>query len=70
MATAADGVVIVSKAGETKRKAVAAVATALKRVNANIIGVVLNQVSRNTSEDGGSYYGHFKYTNYYQKKVV
>jgi succinoglycan biosynthesis transport protein ExoP len=68
MATAADGVLIVSKAGETKRKAVAAVVTALQRVRANIIGVVLNQVSHNTSEDGGSYYGHFRYSNYEAKK--
>jgi len=68
MATAADGVLIVSKAGETKRKAVAAVVTALQRVRANIIGVVLNQVSHNTSEDGGSYYGHFRYSNYEVKK--
>jgi succinoglycan biosynthesis transport protein ExoP len=68
MATAADGVLIVSKAGETKRKAVAAVVTALQRIRANIIGVVLNQVSQNTSEDGGSYYGHFRYSNYEAKK--
>ncbi len=69
MATAADGVLIISKAGETKRKAVAAVVTSLKRVHANIIGVVLNQVSYNTSEDGGSYYGHFRYSNYYGKNT-
>jgi capsular exopolysaccharide synthesis family protein len=64
MATAADGVLIISRAGETKRKAVAAVVTALRRVRANVIGVVLNQVSQDTSEDGGSYYGHFRYSNY------
>ena len=45
MATAADGVLIVSLAGETKRKAVAASILALKRLRANIIGVVLNQMS-------------------------
>jgi capsular exopolysaccharide synthesis family protein len=44
MATAADGVLIVSLAGETKRKAVAEVISVLNRVRANIIGVVLNQV--------------------------
>ncbi len=46
MATAADGVVVISRAGQTKRKAVASVITTLKRLRANVIGVVLNQVAR------------------------
>ena len=58
IATAADGVLIVSLAGETKRKEVAAVISALKRLRANIIGVILNQVSHNTSSEGYSYYGY------------
>jgi capsular exopolysaccharide synthesis family protein len=61
MATAADGVLIVSLAGETKRKTVAAVVSTLRRLRANILGVVLNQVSQNTSADGYSYYGYYKY---------
>ena len=61
MATAADGVLIVSLAGETKRKTVAAVVSTLHRLRANILGVVLNQVSQNTSADGYSYYGYYKY---------
>jgi capsular exopolysaccharide synthesis family protein len=61
MATAADGVLIVSQAGETKRKAVAEVISVLNRVRANIVGVVLNQVSQNTSADGYSYYGYYRY---------
>ena len=61
MATAADGVLIVSRAAETKRKAVAEVISVLSRVRANIIGVVLNQVSQNTSADGYSYYGYYRY---------
>jgi capsular exopolysaccharide synthesis family protein len=64
MATAADGVLIVSRAGETKRKAVAAVISTLLRLRANIIGVVLNQVSRNTSSDGYSNYGYYHYGHY------
>jgi Mrp family chromosome partitioning ATPase len=60
MATAADGVLIISWAGETKRKAVAEVISVLKRLRANIVGVVLNQVSQNTSSDGYSYYGHYQ----------
>jgi len=61
MATAADGVLIVSLAGQTKRKTVAAVVSTLRRLRANIIGVVLNQVSQHTSADGYSYYGYYKY---------
>lgn len=59
IATASDGVLIVSLAGETKRKAVAAVVKTLQRLRANIIGVVLNQVSRNTSSDTYSHYGYY-----------
>jgi capsular exopolysaccharide synthesis family protein len=61
MATAADGVLIISLAGETRRKAVAEVISVLNRVRANIVGVVLNQVSQNTSADGYSYYGYYRY---------
>jgi polysaccharide biosynthesis transport protein len=58
MASAADGVVIISRAGETKRQAVAAVVSTLQRIRANIIGVVLNRVSKETSSEGYSYYGY------------
>lgn len=71
MATAADGVLIISRAGETKRKAVAAVVSTLQRLRANVIGVVLNQVSHNTSSDGYSYYGYYRngyYRNAYSTK--
>jgi capsular exopolysaccharide synthesis family protein len=64
MATAADGVLIISRAGETRRKAVAEVISVLNRLRANIIGVVLNQVSQNTSSDGYSYYGYYHYGHY------
>lgn len=58
MAFAADGVLIVSRAAETKRSAVAEVIAALRRIHANIVGVVLNQTSDQTSPEGYSYYGH------------
>ncbi|WP_263352997.1 GumC family protein [Acidicapsa acidisoli] len=64
MATAADGVLIVARAGETRRKAVAAVVSVLHRLRSNIIGVVLNQVSQSTSSDGYSYYGYYRYGHY------
>jgi polysaccharide biosynthesis transport protein len=58
MASAADGVVIISRAGETKRKIVATVVSTLQRIRANILGVVLNRVTQQTSSDGYSYYGY------------
>jgi capsular exopolysaccharide synthesis family protein len=64
IATAVDGVLIVSLAGETKRKPVAAVVSALQRVRANIIGVILNQVSQNTTSDAYSQYGYYRYGRY------
>ncbi|MGB7548698.1 MAG: polysaccharide biosynthesis tyrosine autokinase, partial [Terracidiphilus sp.] len=64
MATAADGVLLVARAGQTRRKSVAAVVSTLQRVHANLIGVVLNQVTHTTSEDGYSYYGYYPYQHY------
>jgi capsular exopolysaccharide synthesis family protein len=64
MAAAADGVLIVSCAGETKRRAVAEVISALRRLRANIVGVVLNQMRHNTSPEGYYNYGYYRYGNY------
>jgi capsular exopolysaccharide synthesis family protein len=67
MATMVDGVVIVSVAGETTRKAVASVIGRLTRLRVNILGVVLNKVTKHMSENY-EYYGYGKYssTYYYQ----
>ena len=64
MASAADGVLIISRAGETRRKAVAEVISVLNRLRANIVGVVLNQVSQNTSSESYGYYGYHRYSHY------
>jgi polysaccharide biosynthesis transport protein len=66
MADAADGVLVVTNAGKTKRKAVAAVVSTLSRVRANIIGIVLNRVTKTTSADAYSYYGA-QYDDYHEK---
>lgn len=68
MATAADGVLITTLAGDTRRRAVAEVIGALRRVHANIIGVVLNQVSHNTSAEGYSYYEYY-HSEYYRRNA-
>jgi capsular exopolysaccharide synthesis family protein len=67
MATATDGVLVISRAGETRRKAVSGVLAALSRIRANVIGVVLNHVKRDTS-DGYGYYGYHYRSGYYQSR--
>jgi capsular exopolysaccharide synthesis family protein len=68
MATVVDGVLIISRAGETKRKAVSTVLSAMHRIRAHVIGVVLNQMKRDSSSDGYSYYGYYKYGYYEQRE--
>ena len=65
MATAVDGVIIVARAGDTSRKALSTVITTLKRLRANLVGVVLNEVHKEVSAGYYYYYGH--YSKYYTK---
>jgi capsular exopolysaccharide synthesis family protein len=58
MATAVDGVVVVARAGETSRKAVATVLATLNRLRAKIVGLVLNEVHKELS-DSYHYYGYY-----------
>jgi capsular exopolysaccharide synthesis family protein len=68
MATAVDGVIIVARAGETSRKGVASVLRTLTRLRANVVGLVLNEVHRNTSASY-QYYGYYgRYYNHYHKQ--
>ena len=62
MATIVDGVIIVTRAGETSRKAVGNVLSTLRRVRANILGIVLNDVRKEFSD---SYYYYGYYNKYY-----
>ena len=55
MANAVDGVVVVTRAGQTPRKAVAIVLAMLARMRANTLGIVLNEVRQETG-DGYHYY--------------
>ena len=59
MATAVDGVLVVVRAGQTTRKAVAAVLATLNRVRAKTIGLVLNEVHQELSDSYG-YYGYYR----------
>jgi len=66
MAAAVDGVVMVAVAGETNRRAIDLALSTLRRVRANVLGLVLNEITSNTS-DGYYYHGYGgKYYKYYQ----
>lgn len=62
LSTKVDGTILVLKAGQTKISSVKEAKSLLNRVGANIMGVVINQVSKNKK----------KYSNYYgtDKKVI
>lgn len=67
IASAADGVLLVTRAGETNRKAVAAAVSTLRHLRSNVVGLVLNQVRRNHS-DHYHYYGY--YGKYYKRYLT
>jgi succinoglycan biosynthesis transport protein ExoP len=65
MATVADGIVVVALAGQTSRKAVNLVVSTLRRLRANVIGLVLNEVTKDLT-DLYYYDGYYKrYQTYY-----
>jgi capsular exopolysaccharide synthesis family protein len=67
MAAAVDGVVVVALAGQTSRNAVGSALNTLQRVRANVVGLVLNEVTKDVS-DSYYYYGYYgKYYKYYTR---
>lgn len=69
MAVAVDGVLLVALAGETERKAVSSALQALTRLRVNVVGLVLNGVTRGTS-NGYYHYGYYSkyYKSYYHSE--
>jgi capsular exopolysaccharide synthesis family protein len=67
MAALADAVIVVARAGATSRKQIVAVISALKRLRANLAGVVLNQVHRGMSD---SYAYYAQYGKYYAERTA
>ncbi len=64
LAKTTDGVIVVAVAGETNRKAIAAVVSTLQRLRANVLGLVLNRM---TKESGNGYYYYYsRYDKYYR----
>jgi len=65
IAAVVDGVVLITVAGRTPRKAVAGALNTLARVRARTLGLVLNAVTSDLSDC--SYYGYYgKYYQYYR----
>jgi succinoglycan biosynthesis transport protein ExoP len=64
MAVSVDGVAMVALAGRTNRKALSTAVATLKRLRANVIGIILNEV-RADSSDNYYYHYHPKYYKHY-----
>ena len=59
VAKAVDGVVVMARAGQTSKRAVATVLATLKRLRANVVGLVLNEVNK-TNANGLYYYNDYR----------
>ncbi len=64
MAAAVDGVIVVTRAGQTHRTAVASVVATLADLRASVVGLVLNEVRKEMSH---SYYYYGHYQKYYKQ---
>jgi capsular exopolysaccharide synthesis family protein len=62
VAKAVDGVVVMARAGQTSKRAVATALATLKRLRVNVVGLVLNEVTKGSAN--GSYY-YNDYRKYY-----
>lgn len=69
MAASVDGVLVVALAGRTNRKALGSAVTTLKRLRATIVGVVLNEVRADSSDNYYYYHYHPKYYRHYRAEV-
>jgi Mrp family chromosome partitioning ATPase len=63
LSTRMDGVVLVTDAGRTRTNEARRAAEELRRVHANLLGMVLNRL---TPRSGGYYYYNYTYYNYNQ----
>ncbi len=68
MAASVDGVAMVALAGRTNRKALSSAVGTLKRLRANVVGIILNEV-RADSSDNYYYHYHPKYYKHYSMEV-
>lgn len=68
MAAVADAVVVITLAGQTNRNAISSILGSLKRVQANVLGIALNEVPQDMS-DRYSYHGYYDKFSRYSKPV-
>jgi succinoglycan biosynthesis transport protein ExoP len=64
-----DGVVIITRVGQTDRKAVEVVLSTLRRLRARVVGVVLNGVTKNISDRYTYLGGYEHYKSHYAEKI-
>ncbi len=64
-----DGVVVITRVGQTDRKAVEVVLSTLRRLRAHVLGVVLNGVTRSISDKYAYVGGYDYYKRYYGRKT-
>src|SRR5262249_30529071 len=70
MAVSVDGVIMVALAGQTNKKALGSAVSTLKRLRANVLGVVLNDVRADSSDNYYYYHYHPKYYKHYSQIEV
>ncbi|HYW43257.1 MAG TPA: polysaccharide biosynthesis tyrosine autokinase [Bryobacteraceae bacterium] len=70
MAVSVDGVLMVALAGRTNRKALGSAINTLKRLRANVVGVVMNDVRADSSDNYYYYHYHPKYYKHYRQVAV
>jgi Mrp family chromosome partitioning ATPase len=66
LATLVDGVLMVAHAGQTSRRSLSAALNTLSRLRVKSLGVVLNGVSPDTTEDYSYYNPYGAYQKYYR----
>jgi succinoglycan biosynthesis transport protein ExoP len=64
MSALVDGVLLVARSGQTNRKALGSTIGTLKRLRANVLGIVMNEVRADTSD---TYYYHYYHPKYYRE---
>ena len=69
MAASVDGVLMVALAGRTNRKALGSAINTLKRLRANLVGVVMNDVRADSSDNYYYYHYHSKYYKHYNVEM-
>jgi len=70
MAAAVDGILMIVKAGATTRNEVASAMKALRGVNASVVGLVLNSISGDMSENRQYFGFHDNYQRHYKLSKV